>query len=201
MRVVAFLLLIGGVAAGVIWPWIQMNWMGDPIGELTLYERNSGWQDITIVLSIAENPVRMRFEARTLPDGKLPPINIPIAVRIRDADGPLVAAIINLPAKGRETGPEGGLISGVSSPVFRVQKTGEHVLTAAFAPNPNDGNITKPDLASVKVTFIANAAEPDETHKVPAAVAVLFGVYLLFRTRKRKKRKEKPEDMKWGRGD
>ena len=101
VRTVGLLLIAAGIGLGALWPWAQLKFLGRELQMLEFDQpRNTPSEPAVINLSRGDNPVRMRFRANYLQDGKLPPVKIPIRVVIRDKDGVFLSGIISfLPAK------------------------------------------------------------------------------------------------------
>lgn len=199
MRKIAYALVVAGITLGILLPAFHLHFSGSFIQDEIVYDRaNGGWRAATLYLSPADNPVRLQFVAEFLVGGRLPPVKIPLDVKISDADGTLMAAIVSLPASGRDAGAELPKIRSTTAPVFSVQQEGQHTLEVAFAPNKNNGNILLPDVKSLTAEFTANATEPNEDYKLPAVVLVILGIYLLIRSGREGRKVRAP--VKWGRG-
>lgn len=207
MRIIAFLLIAGGIGLGLVWPWAQLNLEKTNAETLAFGDlQGAVVERQTIELTEADNPIRVRFQIAYTPDGALPPVKLPVKIVITDSDGTLLTGTVSFPTAGRETGPEQPKVRSGTLLNFNVINDGEHEFFLELASNPNDGGITRPAIEGVDVSIVKNAAELRDDYKALAAVMALAGVYVLIRSRrsKRKSRKEdrkkKPEPRKWGRG-
>ncbi len=199
MKKLGFLFIAMGIAIGLLLPWAQLNFEGDEIAELNFPAFNQkGSGEATVFLKAADNPVRIRFSAQYKVDGLLPPINIPIEVKLSDKDGTLVGAIISFSTKGHGGGPDQPKVRSGTNLEVKVQNDGLHKLQLSFAPNKNNNGIEKPDIDTISASFIANASTINESYKIPAAILALVGVYLILRSRRG--RKKEPKKFRWGRG-
>ena len=204
MRLVAFLLIAGGIGLGLIWPWAQLS-LDRSNAETLTYGDLQGpvVERQTITLSEQDNPIRVQFEISYKPDAALPPTKLPVKIVITDSDGTLLSGIVSFATGGRDTGPEQPKVRSGTMLNFDVINSGEHEFFLELADNPNDGGISRPGIEGVDISVIKNASELRDDYKALAAVMALAGVYVLIRSRgrKRKAKKEKPKPRKWGRGD
>lgn len=202
MRVVGVLFLLAAIGIGALWPWAQVNFFGKEVAKLdfgNLRGPVSASADFTV--REEDNPIRIRFRAAYKIDGKLPPIKIPVKVLITDADGTLLSGVISFPTKGIETGPELPKTRGSTPLNFDVINPGVHTIALSLAPNPNDGGIKRPDIERISAKVIANAPPVTDDHKALAAVLALTGLYLLTRSRRKKRiGGSTPPPQNWGRG-
>jgi hypothetical protein len=157
-----------------------------------------GTGEATVLLKVTDNPVRIRFSAQYKVDGLLPPIKIPIQVKLRDKDGTLVGAIISFSTKGHGGGPDQPKVRSGTNLEVKVQNDGLHKLELSFAPNKNNNGIEKPDIDTITASFIANASAVNDSYKIPAAILALVGFYLIIRSRRGDKKETKK--YRWGRG-
>lgn len=198
MKKLGFLFIVMGIAIGLLLPWAQLNFQGGEVAELSFPAFNQkGSGEATVLLKVADNPVRLRFSAQYKVDGLLPPIKIPIEVKLSDKDGTLIGAIISFSTKGHGGGPDQPKVRSGTNLEVKVQNDGLHKLQLSFAPNKNNG-IEKPDIDTITASFIANANAVNESYKIPAAILALVGFYLILRSRRG--RDEKPKKRRWGRG-
>jgi len=199
MRNIGFLLIALSAIFGLVLPWAQINFDGDDIASLEFENFNrKALHENTVLLTQDDNPVRLRFFARYKIDGLLPPIKVPIQVKVSDRQGTLLAAIISFPTDGRGTGPEQSRVTSGTSILLNVQNEGLHKLELAFAPNRNDNGIASPDVDAITVTFVGNASEILSEYRIPIILAGVLGVYLVVRSKRNKK--SLPAKPRWGRG-
>ena len=199
MRIIGFLFIIAGIVVGLLLPWAQLNFDGEEIAELKFASFNqTGAGEATVLLKAADNPVRIRFFAEYKVGGLLPPLKIPIQVKLSDKDGTLVGAIISFSTKGHGGGPDQPRVRSGNNIDVTVQNDGLHKLQLEFAPNKNNNGIEKPDIDTITASFIANASPVIDDYKIPAAILALVGFYLILRSRRR--RDQPPNKPRWGRG-
>lgn len=201
MRVVGIMFLLAGLGLGLLWPWAQANFGGNELEKLEFSNLRNGGEVVTFNATQADNPIRIRFQAKYLVGAKLPPVKIPVKVLITDREGALLTGVISFPTQGINTGPEQGSVRGSKSLNFNILNEGEHQLALSLAPNSNDGGIARPDIDRVSATVVANAPEITDDYKALSAVLALVGFYLLMRSRRRKKDEGRIDPPKrWGRG-
>lgn len=58
MRFVFFLILLIGVALGIVYPWAIQNFSGRELGTWRVYDRASGFHPVDVTLGSADAPVR-----------------------------------------------------------------------------------------------------------------------------------------------
>lgn len=203
MRLAALLAFVVAAALGIIWPWAQLNMIGEPLMEMQFSKPEPDTaQYREFELSKSESPVRIRFQALFTPGASLPPIKVPVKVTVADTKGTLIAATLSFPTKGIETGPEQVKIRGSQPLQFEIQNDGRHVLYLSLAPNPNDGGIKSPGISGITASVLANAPEIHNDYKAISAAFGVLGVYLLLRSRRRKPRsKGNSNNQRWGRGE
>jgi len=198
VRNIGFLLIAFAVIFGLVLPWAQLNFDGDEIASLEFDNFNrTALHENTVLLTRADNPVRLRFFARYKIDGLLPPVKVPIQVKVSDKAGTLLGAIVSFPTDGRGAGPEQPPVTSGTSILLNVQNDGLHKLELAFAPNRNNNGIATPDVDGITVTFIGNASEILSEYRIPIALSGLLGVYLIMRSKR--KGKGPPAKPQWGR--
>lgn len=198
MRTVGFLFIFIGAAIGLLLPWYQLNFLGKEISEIPFEQFNrTGAGEGTVLLKTDDNPVRVRFFAKYKVGGLLPPVEIPVQVKLSDKDGTLLGAIISFPTQGRDTGPEQGKVRSGTSLDLTIQNDGLHKLELSFAKNSNDNGITRPDVERITASFIGNAGVINETYRLPAIILAVLGFYLVVRSRRVDK--NGPKKMRWGR--
>jgi len=201
MRIVGVLFLLAGLGIGVLWPWAQIQFGGNELVKLEFAQVRDGGEVLNFRATKADNPLRIRFQAKYLVGAKLPPVKIPVKVLITDREGTLLTGVISFPTQGIDTGPEQEQVRGSQSLNFDVLNDGEHQLALALASNPNDGGIVRPDIDGVSATVVANAPEINDDYKALSAVLALVGFYLFMRSRRRKGDKGQIDPpTKWGRG-
>ena len=199
MKKLGFIFITLAILIGLILPWAKLNFTGNEIGTLTFPNfRGDGIKTQSLLIRKEDSPVRVRFRAKYKVGGLLPPVKIPITVKVSDIAGTLIGTIISFPTNGFETGPEQPKVRGSSPLVFEIQNDGLHHLNLSFAKNKNNGNILKPDVEEISATFIANSAELQTPYKIPAAILGMLGLDLIVRSRK--KGNTKPKMPRWGRG-
>jgi hypothetical protein len=206
MRILGVLLILTGLGLGIIWPWAQLNLLGNEKANLkfgSLAGSQPEQQEVT--LTRADNPVRMRFRASYKVGGKLPPLKIPVKVVITDAEGTLLNGVISFPTDGIEQGPEQPKARGSRPLEFNILNDGPHIVYLQLLDNANSGGIAKPDIENISLTVITNAPEVRDDFKAVSAVLALAGFYLMVRSRRRSKKDRHASraatTRKWGRGD
>lgn len=200
MRTLGFLLIAIALGIGLLLPWAQLNFEGEEVAQINFPDFNrAAINEGTVLLKTADNPVRIRFSAKYKVGGLLPPLKIPVTVKLSDKDGTLVGAIISFSTKGHGGGPDQPLVRSGTNIDVTVQNDGLHKLQLEFAPNKNDNGIAKPDVDLITASFVGNASSVSEDYQIPALILGLVGFYLIIRSR-RKKRNDEPKKPRWGRG-
>lgn len=203
MRILAILMLLAALGVGVVWPRVQVQLLGNQLAELEFDTLRSAREPVAreIELSRNDNPVRIGFQAKYMVGAKLPPVSVRIKAVITDAEGTLLSGFLSFPTDGISTGPEQPAIRGSQPLIFSVLNDGVHTLYLSLAENPNDGGIETPDIASVTATVIANVPEQDDNIRALSAVLALLGIYLFFRSMRRRPAGPKSDPpQRWGRG-
>jgi hypothetical protein len=199
MKKLGFLFILIGLVVGILLPLAQVKLSGTEITTLSFADfRNEGTETQNLLIRKEDNPVRINFRARYKVGAQLPPVKLPITVKISDADGTLIGTIISFKTDGFETGPEQPKVAGSQSLVFDVQNDGLHLVSMAFAPQPGNSNVLRPDVEEITAKFIANTSEQENPYRIPAAVLGILGFYLIVRSRRGQKRE--PKKHRWGRG-
>lgn len=198
MKKLGFLLILIGLVVGILLPLAQVKFSGTEITTLSFADfRDDGSESQSLLIREEDNPVRINFRARYKVGAQLPPVKLPITVKISDADGTLIGTIISFKTDGFETGPELPKVVGSQSLVFDVQNDGLHRISMAFAPQPGNSNILMPDVAEITAKFIANTSEQENPYRIPAAVLGILGFYLIVRSKRGNK--SEPRKRRWGR--
>lgn len=199
MKKLGFLLLLIAVSVGLLMPLAQVKLSGNQITTLTFADfRSDGEKTQNVLIRKEDNPVRINFRARYKVGAKLPPVKLPIMVKISDANGTLIATVISFKTDGFDTGPEQPKVAGSQSLVFDAQNDGLHRISMAFAPQPANSNILLPDVEDITAEVIANTSEEENPYQIPAIVLGILGFYLIIRSRRRNK--SEPNQPRWGRG-
>ncbi len=199
MRKIGFLLIAIAIVIGLLLPWAQLNFEGDRVAELDFANFNQAGQgEGTVLLTKADNPIRIRFHARYKIAGLLPPVKIPVQVKLSDKDGTLVGAIISFPTNGIDAGTEQSKVRSGTNLDVTIQNDGLHKLQIEFASNKNDNGISMPDVENITATFVANSSAVNETLQIPALILALLGFYLVVRSKRRGN--APPKKRRWGRG-
>lgn len=200
MKKIGFIMIALALVIGLLLPWVQLNFFDGE--EITSVEFTSFNQtpvhESTVLLKTADNPVRLRFFAKYKVAGLLPPVKVPVQLKVSDKNGTLLGAIISFPTDGRGSAPEQQKVTSGSNVLLNVQNDGLHKIELSFAPNKNDNGITNPDVDSIRMTFIGNAVQISDEYKIPAAVLAILGFYLIIRSRRNKP--TTPKKPRWGRG-
>ena len=199
MKKLGLLLIAIAIAIGLLLPWAQLNFEGEEIAQVNFPDFNqTSLSEGTVLLKTDDNPVRIRFFAEYKVGGLLPPLKIPVTVKLSDKDGTLIGAIISFSTKGHGGGPDQPKVRSGTNIDVSVQNDGLHKLQLEFAPNKNNNGIINPDLDNITATFIANASPVNQPYKIPAVILAMVGFYLIVRSRK--KRKDTHIKPRWGRG-
>lgn len=198
MKKLGFLLIVIALCIGLLLPWANLNFNENVVSEISFPDfHKTGKAEQTVLLTKADNPLRIRFRAKYKIGGLLPPVKIPVQVKLSDRDGTLIGAIISFPTNGIDTGTEQPKARSGTHLLATVQHDGLHKLELEFAPNKNNNGIEKPDVDTITVSFVANAEPLDNQFQLPALILGLLGFYLIIRSRRKSKPKAKTH--KWGR--
>lgn len=199
MRKLGFLLILIALGVGVLMPLVLVKLSGTEITTLSFSNfRGNGVKAQNLLIRKEDNPVRINFRAQYKVGAKLPPVKLPVTVKVSDSDGTLIGTIISFKTDGFDTGPEQPKVAGSQSLVFDVQNDGLHRISMEFAPQPGNSNILQPDVEEITAKFTANTSEQDNPYKIPSVVLGLLGFYLIIRSRRGKK--DEPGKPRWGRG-
>ncbi len=199
MKKLGLLLIAIAIVIGLLLPWAQLNFEGEEIAQVNFPDFNqTSLSEGTVLLKTDDNPVRIRFFAEYKVGGLLPPLKIPVTVKLSDKDGTLIGAIISFSTKGHGGGPDQPKVRSGTNIDVSVQNDGLHKLQLEFAPNKNNNGIINPDVDNITATFIANASPVNQPYKIPAVILAMVGFYLIVRSRK--KRKDTHIKPRWGRG-
>lgn len=203
MKQLGLILIAIAIGVGLILPWAQLNFEGEEAASIEFADfHKQGKGEGTVLLKREDNPLRIRFSAKYINDALLPPVKIPVIVKLSDRNGTLIGSIISFPTQGRVSGPEQEAVRAGSNLDATIENDGLHKLELEFAPNKNDGGIKIPAVSYITASFVANAKPLNNDYKIPALFLGLLGFYLIVRSRKNKKggngsNSNKP---KWGRG-
>lgn len=199
MKKLGLLLIAIAIAIGLLLPWAQLNFEGEEIAQVNFPDFNqTSLNEGTVLLKTDDNPVRIRFFAEYKVGGLLPPLKIPVTVKLSDKDGTLIGAIISFSTKGHGGGPDQPKVRSGTNIDVSVQNDGLHKLQLEFAPNKNNNGIINPDVDNITATFIANASPVNQPYKIPAVILAMVGFYLIVRSRK--KTKDTHKKPRWGCG-
>lgn len=199
MKKLGIVLILIALGIGVLMPLLQVKYSGTEITTLSFSDiRSGGGEAQTLLIRKEDTPVRINFRARYKVGAQLPPVKLPVTVKVSDADGTLIGTIISFKTDGFDTGPEQPKVAGSQSLVFEVQNEGLHRISMEFAPQPGNSNILRPDVEEITAKFIANTNDEDNPYRIPAAVLGILGFYLIVRSRRGKK--GGPKKLRWGRG-
>ncbi len=212
MRKIGFLFIVIAIGVGLLLPWAQLNFQGEEIAQVKFeyfnttsssenqpLESSKPPPENTVLLKRSDNPVRIRFFAEYKIGGLLPPVKIPMTVKLSDKDGTLIGAIISFSTKGHGGGPDQPKVRSGTNVDVTVQNDGLHKLHLSFAPNKNNNGIISPDVERITASFIANASSVNTDYRIPALILAFVGGYLIVRSRKKRGDSE-PKKPRWGRG-
>lgn len=206
MRVFGLLLLLAGMSLGILWPWAQVNFLGDRGQSVTFGElKGHAPEQRQLFLTRDQNPVRIRFQAAYKVGAKLPPQKIPVNVEITDSDGILLTGTISFSTQGIGTGPEQPKVKASTPLNFKVLNDGPHDIYLTLASNVNDGGIKVSGIDKITATIVANAPVIRDDFKALSAAMALAGFYLIVRSRGRRRKgntkKTRENPRQWGRGE
>lgn len=158
------------------------------LARVQVYERGDdrGWKNQNIDLSTINNPATLKLTANFLPG--TPYLESIVRFRIKVA-GPK-EIILDKPVQvsvGKYIAPRDGLIRTITYvPQFYIPQSGSYTINVSMDEKPDFS------LASVFVTALESLEEPDTSMRTPGIIAFVFGLVLIFR-RKKNKRKLSPK--------
>lgn len=161
------------------------------LARVQVYERGEerGWKNQNIDLSTINNPATLKLTANFLPG--TPYLESIVRFRIRVA-GPqeiMLDKQVQIPV-GKYIAPGDGLIRIFTYvPQFYIPRSGSYTISVSMDEKPDFS------LASVFVTAMESLEEPDTSMRTPGIMAFVFGLVLIFRREKRKrKQSSKPTE-------
>lgn len=199
MRFFFFIVLIAGLALGIVYPWAINNFSGEEIGRLPVYSRAGGFQPVTVRLSPDQAPLRVFVEmtsmgAREL-SGERTVLTLTATVGGRTA---LSSTLTFAHQQPRPDNPQaGGMIYGDDAGVIDPVENADYV----FVVGPGDADnieMRSADLILRKgVSFFDERAIP--VGYVLMAIGFIGLVLAFARRGGRNSPPTAPQPPKWGR--
>lgn len=206
LRLLAILLILGGLGAGFVWPQLVMRHSGKELARIAVFERGTSpaggqWQPGRMRLSPADNPMRLLVEASFLPGRKLDAPTTGLRVSIATGGSIIMEGVFDMPLP-RQSLPDGNVpVSSFATPDFAVDTQDLYTLSASPVEG-GDLNFNK-----VEIALRSDVEIPDTRYRTPAIAAIGLGVLLLLfgsgrrsAPASRGKAPKKKQKRKWGRG-
>jgi len=201
MRLLGFLLIVVGLALAIGLPLYQSDFTGEEITQKRIYDRSVAgntnvWTPLTLDLSEAQNPVRIRLEGSRAKGGSYAGTGYPVSVELTGPQGTVLSAGLDINLTSESAGgPPDEQRLYANLPDFDVIADGPHTLSVT----PQlDRDIS---VLWMDAEFLANVQRPDNTWFRPGLVTAGIGAAMVFIGNRRRKAKKPGADKapRWGR--
>lgn len=197
MRILFLLLLIGGLALGIAYPWLMQNVSGHAIGTYTVYERTTGFRPLEVELVPEDAPLRVLVDMTSI-RSLVVPDSATVLTLIASVDGRTVLAdtLTFIREDTRNDSPQSGAVvhrdeAGVIDPVEAGPYT--------FVVGPGDAEGI--EMRKVEVVLRGGVMEADRRAAPISYVlmAVGFVGFVLSLRGRAGKADNEPPKPRWGR--
>lgn len=198
MRIFFLVVLIGGLALGIVYPWAIQNVTGHEIGAYTAYQRGRGFQPVDVDLSPSDAPVRVLVDMTSI-GSLVVPDSATVLTLTASVDGRTVLAdtLTFIREDTRNDSPQSGAVvhrdeAGVIDPVEAGLYT--------FVVGPGDAEGI--EMRKVEIVLRGGVMEADRRAAPIGYVLMAVGfVGLVLSVRGRSVRADdEPPKPRWGRG-
>ena len=198
MRILFLLILIGGLALGIAYPWAVQNASGREIGAYSAYERGRGFQPVDVELSPSDAPVRVLVDMTSI-GSLVVPDSATVLTLTASVDGRTVLAdtLTFIREDTRNDSPQSGAVvhrdeAGVIDPVEAGPYT--------FVVGPGDAEGI--EMRKVEVVLRGGVMEADRRAAPIGYVLMVVGFvgFVLSLRGRAGKADNEPPKPRWGRG-
>ena len=203
MRILAILMILGGLGAGVILPWAQSNFIGEEIHKVTLYEKGGEWQGHRVALSSDQNPLKLNLRMYFVAGSKISANRVPVEVAVSGPDGIVLNGVLNVSTDVNTDSTNQNTFKSIGSPIFEIIEPGDYGIEARLGAMPDEFSGAALSISKVEAVVIAGAMEPLDDYKMYGIFVAFAGFYLLMRSRRNRRNQDMntPQPpQKWGRG-
>ena len=179
VRVIAILLILGGIGAGFVWPSFVTRQSGEELGRSTVFDRSkdgssSFWRPANMRLTPRDNPMRISVEGSVIDGQRFPPTGIALLISVA-AQGEIVLEgefdLVSVDQGGNELVRR---TATLVTPEFDVEL--EEIYTIAVAPIGSDDH----NLSEVAVALRGSVETPDASYRTHGFAAIGVGIVLLI---------------------
>jgi len=209
MKMMGLLMILAGLFLAFVYPSFQNTTSGKELSTFMSYQRGAPWKPNEVVLDKAGNPFQLRLTGNFLPGSPYLDRALALDVSIRGPTGSALMETINIsPEAGAMTRPvskngDGSVVLIANTSAFSISNSGTHIIKISTSGEVDFS------LTSISVTVVGKAFVPDTLFRIPGIIMAVFGVILIFRSRKKKRHKSvspaKPaappvkKKIRWGR--
>ncbi len=198
MRFLSLLLLIAGLALGVVYPWAVHNFSGDEIARERVFERGRGFTPVTIALRASQSPVRVFVDMTSIGAMNLSGDSTVLTLTATVNNQTVLADTLTFTQQNpRPDNPQsGGTIYGDSAGTIDPVVDGDYV----FVVGPGDADAVA--MRSAELILRAGALNYD-ARALPIGLVLaaigFIGFVLSFRRGRNGRPPDAPQQPKWGR--
>lgn len=201
MRIIFLLILLGGLAAGVGYPWLTRNFSGDEIGRYLVYERGGSFRPVSVELQPSDAPVQVLVDMTSLDEATLQADRTALTMTVSSGGRTVLAETLSFVSMApREVNPQ------LSERIHRdAAGVLEPVAAGAYQFTIGMGDIEEITVKSVQLILKRNAAAVDpRIQPIGFALTAIGFIGLVLAMRRRKARAKavrtaEPPSPKWGR--
>jgi len=200
MRLIFLLLVIGGIGASFVYPWVVTNFSGHEIGTWRVFERGQDFQPVVAKLAAADAPVRVFVDMIAVAPPEFAQSSTVLTITASTGGRTVLAEPISFfEAKPQEKSPqlrekayrdEAGVISNITD--------GDYTFVVG------QGDMEEIRIKSVDLVLRGGAAPVDARAQPLGYAATAIGFIGLVLAMRRGRRDRKPDapppPPRWGRG-